>query len=107
MLSELRRADVRTCAGHRALRARPWHDSEVEGRRHLSGDNAEAVDRADYVLARRSRRNIWANADVPELGEGVFGDVRLLNYQPIAVERLVSHRRRSALAGVRRSGLRR
>ena len=41
-----------------------------------------------YVLNPSSRHSIYVNADVPELGEGVFGaDVRVLNYQPIAVEK--------------------
>jgi hypothetical protein len=35
-----------------------------------------------------SRQSIYANADVPELGEGTFSaDVQVLNYQPIAVEK--------------------
>ncbi len=44
--------------------------------------------RARYTLAPTSRVNIWANGDVPELGEGTFSaEVRVLNYQPIAVEK--------------------
>jgi subtilisin-like proprotein convertase family protein len=42
----------------------------------------------NYLLAPTSRVNIWANGDVPELGEGTFSaDIRVLNYQPIAVEK--------------------
>jgi len=41
-----------------------------------------------YTLAPTSRVNIWANGDVPELGEGTFSaDIRVVNYQPIAVEK--------------------
>jgi subtilisin-like proprotein convertase family protein len=41
-----------------------------------------------YTLSPKSRRNIWANGDVPELGEGTFSaDIRVLNFQPIAVEK--------------------
>jgi subtilisin-like proprotein convertase family protein len=41
-----------------------------------------------YVLNPTSRRNILVSQDVPELGAGTFGaDVRVLNYQPIAVEK--------------------
>ena len=41
-----------------------------------------------YTLAPTSRVNIWANGDVPELGEETFSaDIRVLNYQPIAVEK--------------------
>jgi hypothetical protein len=41
-----------------------------------------------YTLNAQSRRNIWANNEAPELGEGTFGaDVQVLNYQPIAVEK--------------------
>ena len=35
-----------------------------------------------------SRRTIYANVDVPELGAGVFSaDIQVLNFQPIAVEK--------------------
>jgi subtilisin-like proprotein convertase family protein len=41
-----------------------------------------------YTLTPFSRRNIWANTDVPELGAGTFSaDVQVVNYQPIAVEK--------------------
>jgi hypothetical protein len=41
-----------------------------------------------YVLAPLSRRNIFVNSEVPELGDGVFGvDVQVRNFQPIAVEK--------------------
>jgi subtilisin-like proprotein convertase family protein len=41
-----------------------------------------------YTLEPTSRVNIWANGDVPELGEGTFSaDIRVVNYQPIAVEK--------------------
>jgi hypothetical protein len=41
-----------------------------------------------YTLDPSSRRSIYVNADVPELGDGPFGvDVQVLNYQPIAVEK--------------------
>ena len=41
-----------------------------------------------YTLDPTSRLNIWANGDVPELGDGVFSaDIRVLNFQPIAVEK--------------------
>jgi hypothetical protein len=41
-----------------------------------------------YTVAPTSRMNIWANNDVPELGEGTFGaDIRVVNFQPIAVEK--------------------
>ena len=41
-----------------------------------------------YTLPPSSRRNIYANVDVPELGEGVFSaDIQVLNFQPIAVEK--------------------
>jgi hypothetical protein len=41
-----------------------------------------------YTLAPFSRRNIYANVDVPELGTGVFGaDIQVVNFQPIAVEK--------------------
>ena len=40
------------------------------------------------MLAPFSRRNIFVNSDVPELGDGVFSaDVQVLNFQPIAVEK--------------------
>jgi hypothetical protein len=32
--------------------------------------------------------NVWVNNEVPELGAGAFSaEVRVLNYQPIAVEK--------------------
>ena len=41
-----------------------------------------------YTLNPSSRHSIYANVDVPELGEGTFSaDVQVLNYQPIAVEK--------------------
>jgi hypothetical protein len=41
-----------------------------------------------YTIAPTSRMNIWVNNDVPELGTGTFSvDVRVLNFQPIAVEK--------------------
>ena len=41
-----------------------------------------------YTLRADEPLNIWANDDVPELGEGMFSaDVQVLNYQPIAVEK--------------------
>jgi hypothetical protein len=41
-----------------------------------------------YTLQPTSRLNIWANGDVPGLGDGVFSaDVQVLNYQPIVVEK--------------------
>ena len=41
-----------------------------------------------YVLNPTSRLSILVSQDVPELGAGTFGaDVRVLNYQPIAVEK--------------------
>jgi hypothetical protein len=41
-----------------------------------------------YTLEPTSRVNIWANGDVPELGEGTFSaDIRVVNFQPIAVEK--------------------
>jgi hypothetical protein len=41
-----------------------------------------------YTLNPSSRHSIYANTDVPELGEGTFSaDVQVLNYQPIAVEK--------------------
>jgi hypothetical protein len=41
-----------------------------------------------FVLAPFSRRNIFVNSDVPELGDGPFSvDVQVRNFQPIAVEK--------------------
>ena len=41
-----------------------------------------------YVLAPFSRRSIFVNGDVPELGDGAFSvDVQVRNFQPIAVEK--------------------
>jgi len=41
-----------------------------------------------YTVAPTSRMNVWVNNDVPELGAGTFSaEVRVLNYQPIAVEK--------------------
>jgi hypothetical protein len=41
-----------------------------------------------FTLEPFSRRNIYANVDVPELGSGVFSaDIQVLNFQPIAVEK--------------------
>jgi hypothetical protein len=46
------------------------------------------VEIRNYTLTPTSRWNINAAADVPELGAGVFSaEVRVLNYQPIAVEK--------------------
>jgi subtilisin-like proprotein convertase family protein len=40
------------------------------------------------TLGPFSRRTIYANVDVPELGPGVFSaDIQVLNFQPIAVEK--------------------
>ena len=41
-----------------------------------------------YVLPPTSRHNVWVNNDFPTLGEGLFSaEVRVLNYQPIVVEK--------------------
>jgi hypothetical protein len=49
---------------------------------------APGVEVRNYVLPPTSRWNINVGADVPELGAGVFSaEVRVLNYQPIAVEK--------------------
>ena len=41
-----------------------------------------------YILPPTSRRNVWVNDEVPELGPGTFSvDVQVLNAQPIAVEK--------------------
>jgi subtilisin-like proprotein convertase family protein len=41
-----------------------------------------------FVLPPTSRHNIWVNNDFPELGDGLFSaEVRVLNYQPIVVEK--------------------
>ena len=49
---------------------------------------ASQVEIRNYMLPPTSRWNINAVADVPELGAGVFSaEVRVLNYQPIAVEK--------------------
>jgi hypothetical protein len=41
-----------------------------------------------YTLNPSSRHSVYANVDVPELGDGTFSvDVQVLNYQPIAVEK--------------------
>ena len=41
-----------------------------------------------YTLAPSSRRTVFVNAEVPELGDGPFGaEVQVLNYQSIAVEK--------------------
>jgi hypothetical protein len=46
------------------------------------------VEIRNYTLPPTSRHNINAGVDVPELGTGVFSaEVRVLNYQPIAVEK--------------------
>jgi subtilisin-like proprotein convertase family protein len=50
--------------------------------------NASQQQIRSYTLAPTSRLNINAGADVPELGVGAFSaEVRVLNYQPIAVEK--------------------
>jgi subtilisin-like proprotein convertase family protein len=49
---------------------------------------ASTVEIRNYTLPPTSRWNINAGADVPELGAGVFSaEVRVLNFQPIAVEK--------------------
>jgi hypothetical protein len=49
---------------------------------------ASQVEIRNYTLPPTSRWNINAGADVPELGAGVFSaEVRVLNFQPIAVEK--------------------
>jgi subtilisin-like proprotein convertase family protein len=49
---------------------------------------AAFVSTRSYTLAPLSRRSIFVNNEVPELGDGVFSvDVRVQNYQPIAVEK--------------------
>jgi subtilisin-like proprotein convertase family protein len=41
-----------------------------------------------FVLPPTSRHNIWVNNDFPTLGDGLFSaEVRVLNYQPIVVEK--------------------
>jgi hypothetical protein len=41
-----------------------------------------------YTLAASSRRTVFANTEVPELGDGPFGaEIQVLNYQAIAVEK--------------------
>jgi subtilisin-like proprotein convertase family protein len=41
-----------------------------------------------FVLAPTSRHNVWVNNDFPALGDGLFSaEVRVLNYQPIVVEK--------------------
>jgi hypothetical protein len=41
-----------------------------------------------FVLPPTSRRNLWVNNDFPSLGAGLFSaEVRVLNYQPIVVEK--------------------
>jgi hypothetical protein len=41
-----------------------------------------------FVLPPTSRHNIWVNNDFPALGDGLFSaEVRVLNYQPIVVEK--------------------
>ena len=59
-------------------------DAEVEVR-FLK---ASQVEIRNYTLPPTSRWNINAAADVPQFGPGVFSaDVRVLNFQPIAVEK--------------------
>jgi subtilisin-like proprotein convertase family protein len=59
--------------------------AEIEVTFLKSGGNT--VSRA-FTIEPTSRVNIWANGDVPELGEGTFSaDIRVVNYQPIAVEK--------------------
>jgi hypothetical protein len=49
---------------------------------------ASGVEIRNYTLQPTSRYNINAGAEVPELGAGVFSaEVRVMNYQPIAVEK--------------------
>jgi hypothetical protein len=58
--------------------------AEVEVR-FLKGSQVEI---RSYTLEPTSRKNINPAVDVPELGAGVFSaEVRVLNYQPIAVEK--------------------
>jgi subtilisin-like proprotein convertase family protein len=41
-----------------------------------------------FVLPPTSRHNVWVNNDFPTLGDGLFSaEVRVLNYQPIVVEK--------------------
>jgi subtilisin-like proprotein convertase family protein len=41
-----------------------------------------------FVLPPTSRHNVWVNNDFPTLGDGLFSaEVRVLNYQPIIVEK--------------------
>jgi hypothetical protein len=59
--------------------------AEVEVRFMKPGSHVEV---RNYTLPPTSRYNINAGAEMPELGAGVFSaEVRVLNYQPIAVEK--------------------
>jgi subtilisin-like proprotein convertase family protein len=58
--------------------------AEVEVRFLKAGSGATR----SYVLAPLSRRSIFVNSEVPELGDGQFSvDVQVRNFQPIAVEK--------------------
>ncbi len=60
------------------------HAAEVDVRFLKTGSIANR----SYVLAPFSRRSIFVNSEVPELGDGQFGvDVQVRNFQPIAVEK--------------------
>ena len=60
------------------------HPAEVDVRFLKTASSAER----SYVLAPFSRRSIFVNSEVPELGDGQFSvDVQVGNYQPIAVEK--------------------
>jgi Proprotein convertase P-domain len=60
------------------------HPAEVDVRFLKTGSSATR----SYVLAPFSRRSIFVNSEVPELGDGQFSvDVQVRNFQPIAVEK--------------------
>jgi subtilisin-like proprotein convertase family protein len=60
------------------------HSAEVDLRFLKTGSGATR----SYVLAPFSRRSIFVNSEVPELGDGPFSvDVQVRNFQPIAVEK--------------------
>ena len=60
------------------------HPAEVDVRFLKTASSAER----SYVLAPFSRRSVFVNSEVPELGDGQFSvDVQVRNFQPIAVEK--------------------
>jgi len=60
------------------------HPAEVDVRFLKTATSAER----SYVLAPFSRRSVFVNSEVPELGDGQFSvDVQVRNFQPIAVEK--------------------